>query len=412
MPELTTNTNALRQQVYDLRLRASRVQQELVEATDPARVEALLAEAGQIQAELAAAEQALETATAKSSESGVLLRTTSTDMGATTRGAATTKLEAIVRLRMEHVPTATCHLLSAEENPLVEIEVQNTDNRRRRVRVTSRVDQYSADAVTTIELNFRSKESVLHLPTFFPDQIRRVRELTRATLTVLVEDLEAKDVELHRSFPIWLLSRNTAPLAVRDPASGAWNDLSRYFGAFVTPNAPAVMKFLRNAARLHPDGRLSGYLSDVTSQVRALYGALRQDADIAYVNSIISFNPEESARGQRVRLPRESLRERQANCMDGTLLFASLLEAASLNPAIVIVPQHALVAWETAPDSDQWEYLETTMIGTNDFPEANDIGRRKAAFWAQQAQTTGRSSLFRRWPLRELRTRHGITPLE
>ena len=67
--------------------------------------------------------------------------------------------------------------------------------------------------------------------------------------------------------------------------------------------------------------------------VKAIYDALQTKANIKYVNSTVDFNPDETAKTQRVRLPRETLKERQANCIDGALLFASLLEAISLNPA-------------------------------------------------------------------------------
>ncbi len=79
-------------------------------------------------------------------------------------------------------------------------------------------------------------------------------------------------------------------------------------------------------------------------------------------------------------LPRESLEDKQANCIDGAVLFATLLEAASLNPALVIVPGHAFVAWETWSGSNVWNYLETTMIGTHSFQEAHSIPRVTRSF--------------------------------
>ena len=78
---------------------------------------------------------------------------------------------------------------------------------------------------------------------------------------------------------------------------------------------------------------------------------------------------------QRTRLPRESLRHKSANCIDGTVLMASLLEAASLHAAIVLVPGHAFVGWETWPGTDEWDYLETTMIATHDFEAAGQRAR-------------------------------------
>src|SRR5262249_29128158 len=151
----------------------------------------------------------------------------------------------------------------------------------------------------------------------------------------------------------------------RDPATHGWADLSRYLGAFVTPNTPSVIAFLRQVADHHPDQRLVGYQGDaaaVEPQVKAVFEALRK-AGITYINSVIAFSPDDGTATQRVRLPRQSLADREANCIDGTVLFASLLEAASLNPAIIVVPGHAFLGWESWRRSDVWHYLETTLIG-------------------------------------------------
>ena len=253
-------------------------------------------------------------------------------------------------------------------------------------------------------------QTVALMPTLFAERIAALHELTRATVHVQVSEATGGLVA-HTTLPVWLLARNAAPLAVRDPATGQWNDLSHYLGAFVTPNEPSVMHFLRKAARHHPDGQLYGYQAAVEPQVRAIFQALKLDASITNVNSIVSFNPEEGSRSQRVRLPRQALDEQQANCLDGALLFASLLEAASLNPALVILPNHALVAWQKAPDRDEWEYLETPLINSATFEQAIDIGRRKAEAFRKQA-TTGSPLNFRQRALRDLRVHHRITPME
>ena len=412
-----TDATTLRQELYELRLHATRLQQEILATTDPAALDELLKEAGQVERDISKTETSLREA----GKAGAPAESQHT----VTRSSKTTALDATVSLRMTHIPTAIYHLLDTNDSPLLEVELVNTAREMRRVRVTARVEGYSADAVATVELDRNgdgTRKNVKLLPTLFPQAIDSVHELTRATVTILVEELiyagdtsakigTAVRIENHDSLPIWMLARNSAPLSVRDPQSGEWVDLTRYFGAFVTPNRPEVMAFLRKAADHHPQKRLAGYQSDVTAQARAIFDALKEEADITYVNSLIAFNPDESARGQRVRLPRESLAERQANCIDGTLLFASLLEAASLHPAIVVVPGHAFVAWERSPDSGRWAYLETTMIGTNTFAEAQEIGGRKAEFWEKQA-AEGDAGKFRRWPIKELRTAYGITPLE
>jgi hypothetical protein len=88
------------------------------------------------------------------------------------------------------------------------------------------------------------------------------------------------------------------------------------------------------------------------------------------VNSVIDYGAGPGEVTQRTRLPRESLAQKSANCIDGTVLLTSLLEGASLNPAVVLVPDHAFVGWETWDGSGEWSYLETTMIGSAEFETA------------------------------------------
>lgn len=324
-------------------------------------------------------------------------------------GRNTTGIEIDVELRMAAVPTALVHLFDPKSRPLVAYRVRNTKQNTRRLRLISYVEGYSARAIDTVEAEFQVPVDIAQLPAFFSDRLAAVTELTRASVNIEVQDLDAK-TELHKTVAVWLLARNTAPLQVQDPATGKWLDMTKYLGAFVTPNAPAVMEYLRLAADRHPSKRLAGYQGDeaeVAAQVQAIYEALAASG-ARYVNSVIDFTPESGSATQRVRLPRESLKNTSANCIDGTLLMASLLEAVSLNPAIVIIPGHAFLAWETWRNNGNWRYLETTMMSTHSFADACQRGDQTAAKWL--ADGAG-ADTFKRMPLRELRA-EGITPLE
>ena len=366
--------------------------------------------------ELAAAEAALqrlseERATAETQEGVDDGNIVAAPVASRLLGADTTGLEATVKLEMSSVPTSLVHLFDANRQPLLSYGLRNTAaNKTKRLRLTAWVEGYSARAVETVELKAKQVVTIGQFPTFFPDRLATVTELTRATLNVEVEDLDQK-IELHRTIPIWLLARTTAPLQVKNPSTGKWEDLTPYLGTFVTPNAPEIMRYLRTAADKHPEKRLVGYQVDeagVRSQVKAIYESLATTG-VVYINSIIDFTPEVGSANQRVRLPSEALRDRQANCIDGTLLMASLLEAASLNPAIVIIPGHASLAWETNRGSDTWHYVETTMIASHSFEDACGVGEDTASKWKAAAGTD--PAMFKRCSMRELRAK-GITPLE
>jgi hypothetical protein len=407
---MTDEVTELRQQEYDASQQVARLRQQAFGGGDPQFGKLAAAEAA-----LAGLRGRRRAAEAQEAGAGRVLDTTRPNA---LLGAESTGLDAVVKLRMSHVPTAICHLLNAAEHPLVSCTVkqavQDERNPIRRVRVTCRVEGYSAPAIDTVELVDRRARDFDLLPTFFPAALAVVSELTSATVSALVEDLDSAKVEVHRTKRIWLLARTTAPLWMNDPATGGRVDLSPYLGAFVTPNTPDIMSFLRTVADRHPEGRLPGYQGNtelVEPQVQAVYKAL-QDTGVVYVQSVINFDPEEGTSSQRIRLPRESLQDRMANCLDGTVLVASLLEGMSLNPAIVIVPGHALVSWEAWPGSGEWCYLETTIIGSHPYDAARRLGDQLAQTYEQKSQELADPLLFRRWPLRDLRVKHRITPME
>lgn len=69
---------------------------------------------------------------------------------------------------------------------------------------------------------------------------------------------------------------------------------------------------------------------------------------------------------QPISLPRDSVAMRAANCIDGALLFASILENIGFEPVLHLVPGHAYVGVRSAPRSSgtgvTW-FIETTMVG-------------------------------------------------
>lgn len=310
--------------------------------------------------------------------------TATTKPAQVTRGLETTKIEVEIRPRMAYIPTAYYHLLDVEVDPLVECCIRTTDRNIKRLRITAHIEGYTARAVKTVEIKQDKPERITMLPTFFPERVRQVNELTGATLNVLAEDLDKDNrVEIHETRPVWLLSRNSATFEVNDPTNPEpdkrLKDFRPYLGAFVTPNHPSVQRFLTEVASKHIEKQLKGELGNPTAQAEAIFTALKESANIVYVNAPIAFNPSKGAIGQRVRLPYECLHEKQANCLDGALLFASLLEALGLNAAIVLIPSHAMVGWAVDDQNTSWRYVDTTLIGTHDFYAAMDQATARLA---------------------------------
>jgi hypothetical protein len=317
------------------------------------------------------------------------------------------ELQVTATLNMHPLPTVIYHLLDPLTEPLVRVVVSNQTKSRKRVCLKVFLEELSAQTVRTINIGPEHEESFSLLPTLLPNRLQSLTELQRSTLHVVVEDLAGR-TESHDTFLVVCLPRTAGFEPVRSPATGELVDLSHYYGAWVTPYAECVQERIRQAARWLPEPARWGYHGDrdsVTRQVEALYQSLRE-AGMVHANTVIARGAPDGMLPQRTRLPRESLALKAANCIDGTVLMASLLEGASLSAALVLVPGHAFVGWETEDNSDEWRFLETTVIGTVDFAAACQFGQKVY----DVHQKTSRS-LVKIHKIRDLRAR-GIFPLE
>ena len=460
-PDLTlAELNALYKQlsalVYDQQLEVQRLDLLSIDEVGERQIEAL-EKLDELQRALAAVDARIETAedpavveaeTLETAPPAPVIKRPKTRRGLTgeeIRHSVPTygeEAEIAYTINLPRVPTSVYNILDAQTEPLITVTFtrampKESAKQRRfkspsvdgagatggadsrsevlRYRIRSFIEHFSATAIDLVDLARGEERSVRQLPTLIPERIQHLNELTRATLHVVIERQKAADsgewiLESQSTEPIWLLAKSSAPQAVRNPETGEWNDLTRFLGAFVTPNTPEVIRFLRTVVDHHPEKRLDGYQSGVRTQVEAIYNALKAH-EVAYVDSVLDFNPGTSAHSQRVRLPSESLGDRLANCIDGVVLFASLIQGISVNPCIVVLPRHAIVGWETKPGSDKWHYLETTMLSTHDFGKAVEVGTQQVEAYQQRFEATKDPAWYRRWSLRELRAEYGIMPM-
>ncbi len=168
------------------------------------------------------------------------------------------------------------------------------------------------------------------------DQLAERTEREKTACRVVVKSGDDGRELLDRSWPVDVLPINEWP---------GLSSLPELLAAFSLPNSAEVQKLLA-AVRTVLDSReqrdaVDGYQTRDPRRVRDLVDAcwrVLADLDLGYVEGLASFETE----GQRIRLPSEILEFRQGNCLDLTLLATGLLEAAGLNPVIVLFDDHAL----------------------------------------------------------------------
>lgn len=140
-------------------------------------------------------------------------------------------------------------------------------------------------------------------------------------------------------------------------------DLGAVFAAYVDPSDPVVDEVLALAQTFVPD-----IASPVDSfgaridRVRAVWNALELHG-MRYAGDDPAVARGPSIFSQRVRLLADSWNERQANCIDSSVLIASVLERLGIRSFIVLVPRHAFIGFYADDGENGAEFLETTLLG-------------------------------------------------
>jgi hypothetical protein len=277
------------------------------------------------------------------------------------------------------VPLGIYHLLGAlpSVRPLVTLKLYDFDERDRQVRVEVEVPGVS-EKITKTKLLSKGKRELMPLtPPLKGDfALARQRADRPAQLAIKVTALDSggEKVLYEKSYPITLLPRDTLPLS-QHVAADELKPTPGFIAAWVTPNAPAVDQFLQVAKQGVEQGPFSGAFTGeqhaTLPQVKAIWNALQKQG-VSYV-----MDPEvlsDFGYTQRTRLPSEVLSSKNAQCLEGTILFATLMEAIGLRPILVHVPGHAFVGWHPSAEDKAKPgalyFVETTMVHSAKFEEA------------------------------------------
>jgi hypothetical protein len=261
--------------------------------------------------------------------------------------------------------------------------IQNLTSEMQDVEIFCELARYSNEARRLVHVPAQqTRREELRLT--IREEVKGLRDPITADLrygAVVTTRGRKRDVE-RDSKQVKLLPMDHFILARSELNSLTLTDSSWLIAAWVQKNEPALYEIRRRAHELH---NLTGYQvasgndvpNGVRAQVDALYRALA-DEKLNYDNSAMVFHQDVHEFAQRVRMPARSLRERAANCLDASVLFASLLSASDLHPLILILPGHALVGWKDQDGAGaNYEFLETTVMRSKSFEEACQIGGDK-----------------------------------
>lgn len=162
-------------------------------------------------------------------------------------------------------------------------------------------------------------------------------------------------------------SVNDVPVYVESSLTGESQDLSYIFAGFVNESHPAVQEILQEALNAKAVQRFVGYTenpADVSIQAFAIWYALqRRRVRYSNVTTPSAASPSGKVYSQAVRFIDESIDSQQANCVDGSVLFASVLYKIGIQPILLRTPEHMFVGYWLDEKHSALECVETTLLG-------------------------------------------------
>ena len=232
-----------------------------------------------------------------------------------------------------------------------------------KVRVEMSIDGFLSSSVWEGTIYEDSEEVIIYPDAAWNfDALHRIREQrpVSATFKVTVDD----EVLPAKTQTFTIRSVNDCPFyVVLDADRTEFESYSELFAAYVNENHPWVDGILKEALATKVISGFTGYQSgdpdEVLAQVFAVWNVL-QKRGIKY-SDISTTPPSKWVYSQTVRFLDDSIDATQANCVDGTVLMASILRKIGLNVYLVMAPGHCFLAFDLGKgEGDPILGLETT----------------------------------------------------
>jgi hypothetical protein len=240
-----------------------------------------------------------------------------------------------------------------------------------RVHVEVKVDGFSevSSCDTTLE---NAGQQYLLAPTIRWDT-HKLAFVDQPVPTTVVFNAKANGVDLgEQTTHLQVRAVNDVPYKTTDP-EGNVRDRSDLFAAFVNENSPVVDQLLLEALEWHAVGQFYGYnqgrasADNVRIQVFAIWNAL-QHRHVKYSSITTPSGFSDKVQSQSVRFVDQTVRVSEANCVDGSVLFASVLYKIGIHPVLVMKPGHMFLGYyldaRSHETTQNLEFLETTMMGS------------------------------------------------
>lgn len=251
---------------------------------------------------------------------------------------------------------------------VITVTVSNHGDTTLRQRITAEVKGWSDQEIQFAELPSGKEKTYLFAPTFLP-RLYQNHEIAAATAAVSITDMAGN--------PIY---ETTSPVHMRSSGDMYWGkdfQYASFIASWVTPHDARVEAVLAHAKNYLSDHRLPGYEKwkskdqqeqETYKEAQAIFTALKH-MGLSYVKSSTTFGDHKEV-SERIRMPRESLDQSSANCIDAAVTYASLFENLGMDTTVAIVPGHAYTGVRVAHGSQKFLFIDVALTGRVAFDAA------------------------------------------
>lgn len=251
---------------------------------------------------------------------------------------------------------------------VVSVTISNPSDTLIRRSVSVKIPGWSDEEIQTVEVAAGAVRTLVFAPAFLP-RLYQNHEIVAATARINIADPASANVY-----------ETTQPVRLRSAEDMFWGKGFKYapfIASWVTPHDHEVESLLARAKQFTSDRRLPGYEDwknpeeqeqATYRQAKAIYTAL-QRSGFSYVKSSLTLGDHRGV-SERVRMPRVSLSQSSANCIDAAVMYASLFENLGMDATVVIVPGHAYAGVRVAEGSSKFLMIDAALTGRTTFAEA------------------------------------------
>ena len=233
-----------------------------------------------------------------------------------------------------------------------------------------------ASSVTFTVRNDASSATAGPAPLFDFEALAKVQQTTPFNVTIKVRRNEGEPVVFTEVWQAHQINDCPTRFSVQRLTPDKFMTYTRHQGGrviagYVNENHPMIDQILAEAKATGISPAFTGYgegKDDIVRQIDSVWRALNKRG-ITYSNTADSTrSPLHSF--QHVRMLDQSLSSGQANCVDATVLLASVLKKIGLNVGIILVPNHAyLVVYDKTGKKRDFA-IESTGIPHSTLREA------------------------------------------